>query len=182
MKTDIYNTNKKYSVIYADPPWAYRNTATRAAASDHYPTMSREELSKMQSVVGGGVTADDCVLFLWATFPTIKDALALIDAWGFVYKTIAFAWVKENRKSGGLFWGLGNWTRSNVEVCLLATKGKPKRINAGVHSVVMSPIRRHSEKPSEVRDGIVKLCGDVPRIELFARQEAAGWDCWGNEV
>lgn len=106
----------------------------------------------------------------------------MIDAWGFVYKTIAFAWVKENKKSGGLFWGLGNWTRSNVEVCLLATKGKPKRINAGVHSVVMSPIGRHSEKPSEVRDRIVKLCGDVPRIELFARQEAEGWDCWGNEV
>ena len=181
MKIDIYNANKKYNVIYADPPWAYKNTVTRAAASDHYPTMSCEELSEMQSAVKG-ITADDCVLFLWATFPTIKDALALIDAWGFVYKTIAFAWVKENRKSKGLFWGLGNWTRSNVEVCLLATKGKPKRINAGVHSVVMAPIGRHSEKPSEVRDKIVKLCGDVPRIELFARQESDGWDCWGNEV
>lgn len=130
----------------------------------------------------GGVAADNCVLFMWATFPTIKDALALIDAWGFTYKTIAFTWIKENRKSGGLFWGLGNWTRSNAEVCLLATKGKPKRISAGVHSVILSPVGRHSEKPAEVRERIVKLCGDVPRIELFARQEAEGWDCWGNEV
>lgn len=181
MKIDIYRTDRKYSVIYADPPWAYKNTATRAAATDHYNTMSRSELEEMHSSVQG-ITDDNCVLFMWATFPTIKDALSLIEAWGFTYKTVAFVWVKENRRSGGLFWGLGNWTRSNSEVCILATKGRPKRVRADVNSVVISPVGRHSEKPSEVRDRIVKLCGNVPRIELFARQEAEGWDCYGNEI
>ena len=181
MKTDIYTSGKKYSIIYADPPWEYRNKASEGAACNHYPTMSLEKLSGMSDQIDN-ITADDCILFLWATFPTIKDALALIDAWGFTYKTVAFVWIKENRKNGGLFMGLGNWTRSNAEVCLLATKGKPKRINACVHSVIVSPVGRHSEKPQEARDKIVKLCGDVPRIELFARQQSEGWDCWGNEV
>lgn len=181
MKVDIYKTNKKYKVVYADPPWEYKNKVTDGAACNHYPTMSLENLIRMHDVIEH-ISDEDCVLFLWSTFPTIKDALALIDAWGFVYKTVGFVWIKENKKSGGLFLGLGNWTRSNAEVCLLATKGKPRRIDAGVHSVIISNIGRHSEKPSEVRDRIVKLCGDVPRIELFARQVAECWDFWGNDV
>ena len=119
---------------------------------------------------------------MWATFPMLREALDLIEAWGFKYKTIAFNWVKQNKSGAGLFWGLGNWTRSNSEICLLAIKGKPKRVSAAVHSVVMTPVQRHSQKPDEVRERIVKLVGDVPRIELFARQSAPGWDCWGNEA
>ena len=98
------------------------------------------------------------------------------------YKTCAFTWVKQNKKSDSLFWGLGHWTRSNAELCLLAIKGKPKRISAKVHSVIMSKIREHSQKPDEARDRIVQLFGDVPRIELFARQKVDGWDSWGNEI
>lgn len=119
---------------------------------------------------------------MWATFPMLKEALEVVEAWGFVYKTVAFNWVKQNKSGEGLFMGLGNWTRSNSEICLLAVKGKPKRVNASVRSVILSPVQRHSQKPAEARDRIVDLMGDLPRIELFARETAPGWDSWGNEV
>ena len=128
------------------------------------------------------ITADDCVLFMWVTMPKLNECFELIKAWGFEFKTCAFTWIKMNKKSNSLFWGMGRWTRANAEICLIATKGNPKRISAGVHSVVMTPIEEHSKKPDEVRKRIVQLCGDVPRIELFARQYAEGWDCGGNEV
>ena len=106
----------------------------------------------------------------------------MLDSWGFAYKTVAFVWVKQNRKADSLFWGLGYWTRSNAELCILATKGSPKRASAKVHQVILSHIEEHSKKPQEARDRIVQLMGDVPRIELFARSRAEGWDAWGNEV
>lgn len=119
---------------------------------------------------------------MWATFPMLREALDVIEAWGFSYKTVAFNWVKQNRNGTGIFMGLGNWTRSNSEICLLATKGKPKRISGSVRSIVLSPLQQHSRKPAEVRDKIVELMGDLPRIELFAREAAPGWDVWGNEA
>lgn len=119
---------------------------------------------------------------MWATFPMLREALEVIEAWGFTYKTIAFNWVKQNKSGVGLMWGLGNWTRSNSEICLLAVKGKPKRVSASVHSVILSPVQQHSRKPAEARDRIVELMGDLPRIELFAREAAPGWDAWGNEA
>ena len=105
----------------------------------------------------------------------------VIKAWGFKYKTVAFTWVKEN-KSEGYFTGLGYWTRANPEMCLLATKGKPKRISKSVRQLVMDKRREHSRKPDRIRNDIVELCGDLPRIELFARQRVDGWDNWGNQV
>ena len=93
-----------------------------------------------------------------------------------------FVWIKKNKKSDSLFWGMGRWARANAEICLIGTKGKPKRISAKVHSVIISRIREHSRKPDEIRERIVELCGDLSRIELFARQKVVGWDCWGNEV
>lgn len=171
--------DKKYAVIYADPPWGYRNRATRAAAERHYGTMSADEL---RSLPVADIAAEDCALFLWCTYPMFNDALELIRAWGFRYKTLAFQWVKENRKSGGYFMGLGNWTRANTEPCLLALRGKPARASGSVRQLVVSPVRRHSQKPDEVRDRIVELMGDVPRIELFARERSDGWDAWGDEL
>ena len=106
----------------------------------------------------------------------------MLKAWGFKYKTVAFTWVKQNRKSDGLFTGMGYWTRANAEICLLATRGHPKRINANVCQVILSHVEEHSKKPDEARDRIVKLMGDLPRVELFARQATEGWDVWGNEV
>ena len=128
------------------------------------------------------ISASDCILFMWVTMPFLKDCFDVIKSWGFKYKTCAFTWIKQNKKSNSLFWGMGSWTRANAELCLIATKGKPKRQSAKVHSVIMSKIREHSRKPDETRNKIVELCGDIPRIELFARQSVDGWDCWGNEV
>jgi len=106
----------------------------------------------------------------------------VINAWGFEYKTCAFTCVKKNKNKDSMFWGMGRWTRANAELCLLATKGKPKRISAAVSSVVMTPIEQHSKKPDIVKDKIIQLVGDLPRIELFARQKTDGWDVWGDEI
>lgn len=170
---------KKYAVIYADPPWSYRNKGTRAAADRHYSTMSIEEIKALPVA---DIAAEDCVLFLWATFPMLREALDTIEAWGFTYKTLAFCWAKRNKSGKGWFWGLGNWTRSNPEICLLATKGHPQRVSAAVHSLIDAPVGKHSAKPAEARERIVELVGDVPRIELFAREKAPGWDVLGDEV
>ena len=124
----------------------------------------------------------DCVLFLWATFPKLSEALQVIKAWGFHYKTIAFLWLKQNKSKKGWFFGLGFWTRGNAEICLLATKGKPHRKSNKVHQFIISPIREHSRKPNEAREKIVELMGDIPRLELFAREKTNGWDVWGNEI
>ena len=172
-------TIQKYQAIYADPPWDYQQCRLSGSAKKHYPTMRIEELCALPVAE---IADRDCALFLWATFPQLPEALRLIQAWGFVYKTVAFVWLKQNRKALTWFYGLGFWTRSNAEICLLATKGHPKRQSAGIHQLVISPVERHSKKPDEVREKIVELMGDVPRIELFARQQTPGWDVWGNEV
>lgn len=172
----------KYSIIYADPPWQYKTYSQKGqerSAESHYPTM---ELEAIQALPVAELAADDCVLFLWTTIPLLKDCFSVIQAWGFTYKTVAFVWIKKNRKSDSLFWGMGHWTRANAELCILATKGNPKRRSAGVHQVIMTPIEEHSKKPNETRNRIIALVGDLPRIELFARQKTAGWDVWGNEV
>ena len=128
------------------------------------------------------ITDTDAVLFLWATFPKLREALQTIKSWGFQYKSVAFVWLKRNKNGQGWFYGLGFWTRGNAEICLLATKGHPKRRSRKVHQFIISPLRSHSQKPDETRDKIVALMGDRPRVELFARQTPPGWDVWGNEV
>lgn len=171
--------NKKYSIIYADPPWSYNDKGCNGAAAKHYNTMSPEELRRLPIK---DIAEKDCILFMWATYPKINEALQLISAWGFQYKTVAFQWIKQNKSGKGFFFGLGRYTRGNSEPCLIAVKGKPHRVSAGVRQLVVSPIGIHSRKPPEVRDKIVELMGDLPRIELFAREIVPGWDCWGNEI
>ncbi len=112
----------------------------------------------------------------------LLESFRIIKAWGFEFKTLAFVWIKQNKKSETLHWGMGYWTRSNSEICLLATKGSPKRQAANVHQVIISHIEEHSRKPEEARRRIDRLMGDVAKIELFARRPADGWDVWGNEV
>ena len=173
---------KKYGIIYADPPWHYRVYSKKGAgrsAESHYPTMTIEEI---QALPVSELADKDCALFMWITFPLLKESLSVLSAWGFKFKTIAFVWIKQNRKSDSLFWGMGYWTRANAEFCVLATKGKPKRMAKNVHQVIISHIEEHSKKPDEARRRIVRLMGDLPRIELFAQQKSAGWDVWGNEV
>ncbi len=171
---------KKYGAVLADPAWKYRVwSGTGRSAENHYPTMSLAEICALPVA---GIAAKDSALFLWATYPNLQDAFTVIKAWGFTYKTVAFTWVKRCRKSPGFFVGLGHWTRANAELCLLATKGSPKRLSRSVRQIIDAPVGRHSAKPAEARTRIVELLGDLPRIELFARERVEGWDCWGNEV
>ena len=171
----------KYNIIYSDPPWTYNDKISHSGggAESHYQTMDIESIKNLPI---NGIADNDCILFLWVTFPLLKEGLDVIEAWGFKYKTIGFNWIKKNKKADSFFFGLGHYTRANSEICLIGTKGKPKRLSASVSSLVVDPIRKHSQKPDQVRDNIVKLMGDLPRVELFAREAHEGWDCIGNEV
>lgn len=195
MKVDIFTTEKKYDIIYADPPWSYQDKGCNGACAKHYNTMSVEEICALPVA---NLAAKDCTLFMWATYPQMQEALKVIAAWGFKYKTIAFQWVKLNRNvqlnnftiatvqdilHKACFFGLGRWTRGNTECCLLATKGKPHRENNSVSQLIFAPLTKHSSKPPEARDRIKTLLGGgMHSIELFAREQVEGWDCWGDEV
>ncbi|WP_370802290.1 MT-A70 family methyltransferase [Eubacterium ventriosum] len=173
---------KKYKIIYADPPWQYRVYSKKGrgrSAENHYHTMNIDDIRLLPV---GEIADDDCVLFLWITFPCLKEGISVMESWGFTYKTCGFNWVKKNKKKDTYFMGLGFWTRSNSEVCLIGTKGHPKRVSKAVPQVCDARVMEHSRKPSEVRERIVELCGDVPRIELFARETVKGWDCFGDEI
>lgn len=176
MKIDIYNPERRYNIIYADPPWTYQDKGRSGNAAQHYALMRDSDICGLPI---SNITAENSVLFLWATYPKLREAFEVIEAWGFTYKTIAFQWIKQNKSGKGFFFGLGRWTRGNTEPVLLAVKGKPKRISAGVGQLIISPLREHSQKPDETRDKIVQLCGDLPRVELFARSHAPGWDFGG---
>jgi len=172
--------NKKYNIIYADPPWTFKTWSKKGGIkSPKYEVMTINDIKKLPI---DNIADKDCVLFIWVTYPLLKEGLDTIKQWNFHYKTCGFSWIKKNKKTDSLFWGLGYWTRANNEICLLATKGKPKRISKSVHQVVIDKIREHSRKPDCTRDRIVELCGNLPRIELFAREKTEGWDVWGNEV
>lgn len=187
MKIDIFDTNKKYQIIYADPPWEYKESGgikkSRGMAKQHYNTM---EIGEICALPIHNLATENSVLLLWATFPRIREAMKVIEAWGFEYKTAAFVWVKQNRKSDRLFLGMGAYTRANAEICLLGiskkTKARQMVRRHDIHQIVVSPIEYHSKKPDVIREKIVQLFGDIPRIELFARQSVPGWDCWGLEA
>ena len=185
--------DKKYNIIYADPPWHYetRGKGGNRNVTNKYNTMSKDEIWNLPIQ---NITDDNCVLFLWVTFPKIIEGIETIKKWGFVYSTCGFVWVKANKNYNkkqltfvkeekfDAFMGLGYWTRANAELCLIAKKGSIERQSRGVHQIVYEPIQEHSRKPDCVKDRIIQLCGDLPRIELFARRETQGWDVWGNEV
>lgn len=175
---------KKYSIIYADPPWKYNSRANhktkfRGGACGHYDLMSMEEIKALPI---RELANENCALFLWVTFPYLKEQIQLFDYWDFNYKTLGFSWIKTNKKNGKPCFGVGYYSKSNCEVCLLGIKGKMKPVSNKVSSVVIAERREHSRKPDQVREKIVELFGDIPRIELFARQKYDGWDSWGNEV
>lgn len=173
--------NRQFEIIYADPAWNYRDKAKSGnrGASQKYACM---DLSDLMQLPVKRIAADNCVLFMWHVAPMPEAALKVIEAWGFKLKTMkGFTWHKTT-KTGKSFMGMGNWTRANTEDCLIAVRGKPKRVSASVRQFVEAPIREHSRKPDEVRDRIVEMMGDLERIELFARQRHEGWQCWGNEL
>lgn len=173
---------KKYQIIYADPPWHYRNYADNTASrwvGNQYPIMSVDDI---RCLPVADIADENCVLFLWTTAPCLQESVQVMKAWDFAYKTKAFCWVKQNKSGMGIFTGMGYWTRSNTEDCWLCTKGYPKRINASISQVILSPVQTHSQEPTIVRDKIVQLMGDLPRIELFARKKVNGWDCLGYDI
>lgn len=179
---------KKYGAIYADPPWYFKNYSVRGtgrAAVSHYDVMSLDDLKALPVA---DYAAKDCALFLWAIDPMLPQALDLMSAWGFTFKTVAFNWVKTNKGGAGktvgedpFFTGLGYWTRANPELCLLGTRGKPKRLAKDVRRLVVSERREHSRKPDEVHDRIERLVAG-PYLELFARENRAGWDAIGDQL
>ena len=173
----------RYPIIYADPPWSYDNdqSGQSARGGTAYPRMA---LDGLKALPVGRLADDDCTLFLWATHPKMREALEVIEAWGFRYVTCAFMWVKTNRSGEGFYSGLGYWTNGNTEPCLLAVKGHPRWMRAArdVKQLVVTPVGRHSAKPDEVRDRIVRLMGDRSRVELFARGTGEGWDSWGSDA
>lgn len=185
-----------YRVIYADPPWSFQTWSHRGegkGASQHYSTMKLEDIKALPV---SEIAADDAALFLWVVQPQLPEALDVIAAWGFKFRTVAFVWVKmpeawDDDSQGHFFFsrprkprlGLGYHTRSGAEQCWLAIRGKGyERKAQGVEQVLHASLREHSRKPDEFIHRINRLVGDVPRIELFARQRRVGWDSWGLEI
>lgn len=173
--------DKKYSIIYADPPW---NSNTQFGRDKKKGNQQHYQLMTLADIINlpvASIADKNCILFLWVVDAQLFDARDVIKAWGFEYKTVGFTWVKQTI-TGKDHYGVGMWTRKNPEMCLIATKGCIRRVNCGVRQLQRYLVREHSRKPDEFRDEIVKLVGDLPRIELFARQRVKGWDAWGNEV
>lgn len=174
----------KYDIIYADPPWHYaaRRTGTvfGGGVTDKYPTMSVEAIAALPVQ---DWAADNSVLLIWTTMPYLMRTQEVIEGWGFRYVTCAFTWIKTNKNSGTVFKGVGNYTKSNAELCLLAKRGSGiPRVHRDVAQVILEARREHSRKPDRVRDDIVRLFGDRPRLEMFARTGTPGWTVWGNET
>lgn len=184
--------DRKYQIIYADPPWDYGGKMqfdksskkdenigwTRnifiSAANFKYPTVKTKELKKIPI---SRICDDDCLLFMWVTNPHLAQGIELGEAWGFEYKTVAFIWDKMNHNPG-------QYTLSNCELCLVFKRGRIPRPRGArnIQQLVRAPRGAHSVKPSIVRDNIVKMFPEQKKIELFARQQTEGWDVWGLDV
>ena len=180
---------KKYQIIYADPPWSYNDKMIGyGGAGAEYKT---QDLNWIKSLKVNEISHKNSVLFIWAVSPLLPEAFEVINSWGFKYKTVAFCWNKTN-KGGSLVANMGRWTMGNIELCLLATKGKPKRICKNIRQQVSALREGHSKKPDIIRNRIVELMGDIPRLELFCRDDGLinlfgekrmdGWDVFGNET
>lgn len=178
-----------FKAIYADPPWKFLSLWKTDTGPDNrnadYDTMTIPEICALPV---SDLAANDCVLFMWGIWIFLPEALEVIKAWGFNYKSCAFDWMKADARQVEMFrndadvqMGLGYWTRANTEFCLLATKGKPKRLSKSVRQGIIEPRRQHSRKPDCVYGRIEQLV-DGPYLELFARQQRRGWTAWGNQT
>ena len=171
---------KKYQIIYADPPWKYKDKSKShgGGAESHYECMTTRAMSMLEIPA-----SKDSVCLMWCTYPQLEEGLKLMRAWDFTYKTVAFTWVKINKKDGSIYMGMGRHTRANAEICLLGVRGKgAKRQHKGIYNTQLYCRGKHSQKPNPFRNDIEKLYGNVTRLELFATKKHEGWDVWGNEV
>jgi len=173
--------DKKFQIIYADPPWQYdlKDFGKGTAIGERYQTMTIAEIQQIPIPI---ISDDNCVLFLWATSPLLPEALEVMTSWKFNFKTIAFCWVKTTKDGVAPKTNLGKWTLGSIELCLLGVKGKPKRQRTDIRQIITTPVGLHSAKPEEVKNRIKQLMGNVPGIELFARNSDADWEVWGNET
>ena len=179
-----------YDIIAADPAWTFLTRSAKGkgrSAEQHYSCLTIDEIKALPV---RDLAAEDCVLFLWVTDPHLRIGLEVMEAWGFRYSTVGFTWVKLQASLAGstggwnersFFTGMGYWTRSSPEMCLLGTRGSPKRINKDVRQLIIAPRREHSRKPDEAYERMLRLIGG-PAIELFARTARQGWDSWGDET
>ena len=175
---------KTYHTILMDPPWNFKTYSKKGqgrSAEKHYPC------SALERIISTPPPAEDnCALFMWVTDPFLEKGLAVLRSWGFTYKTVAFTWVKIIKNPSILAkdsypMGMGYWTRSNPEMCLLGTKGKPKRLSASVRQLIVAPRREHSRKPDEIYERIEYLVGG-PYLEMYSRTDRTGWDAFGNQT
>lgn len=190
MRNMIPFPDKKYRVIYADPPWSYYNdsdspedkTTKVGVRKPPYPVLGSETIKKFPVA---SIADDPCLLFIWTTDYHLEKCLQIISCWGFQYKTVGFVWKKLN-KSGTAVTFTGAYTlKSGVEFCLLATKGDAHKlvVSHKVRALIEATRQHHSKKPDEIRERISQLVGyETLKIELFAREKFEGWDHWGNEV
>ena len=187
-REQMNETLEKYQVIYVDPPWKYKDKANagKRGAEFKYPCLSLPELISFEAngYTVYDMSAEDSACFMWTTGPMMPDAFKLLASWGFAYKNIVFTWVKTTKTGKEWHMGMGHYTRSNPEFVLLGVRGRmaDKRVCRSVHSVVKEPIGRHSAKPATIRNRIVELFGDIPRIELFARDRVPGWHADGLDL
>lgn len=180
-----------YKAIYLDPPWRFKNWSigelskrgekwARRNGRSPYPVMSPDDLKKLPI---GDLGHKNSLMFMWATYPKLEEALELMTIYGYKFTTVGFTWVKFNPSGVGWHFGLGYYTHGNPEIVLLGKRGNGvKRVDKGIPNLITWPRGQHSAKPPIVAEAIVSLLGDVPRCELFARRQVEGWDCWGNEV
>jgi N6-adenosine-specific RNA methylase IME4 len=170
-----------YRTILADYPAQFKTWSAKGtgrSAEQHYALMPADDVRRLPVAE---LATKDCALFFWFVKSNLPEALAIVSAWGFAYKTLAFTWVKHNPVTGRFPISMGMWTRTGSEQCILATRGAPKRLSKGVREVVLAPRREHSRKPEEIYPAVESLVAG-PYLELFARQSRAGWDCWGNQT
>lgn len=175
---------KKYQIIYADPPWSYRQKQINFQSYDkgkkyendvteHYQTMTNEDIKYLPV---SDYADKDCLLFMWAVSPNLDVALDVGKAWGFEFKTVAFVWDKQRTN-------YGFYTLSQVELCLVFKKGRiPKKAVSNVKQFLSEKVSDHSKKPQEIRRRIEQMFPTYSKLELFAREKSEGWDVWGNEV
>lgn len=172
----------KYTLIYADPPWLYRDKAAdgNRGASFKYLVMNVNDICRIPV---WDLATESCLLAMWWVPTQPVEALKVMESWGFRLMTMkGLTWHKTNKHKGNSAIGMGHMTRANSEDCLFAVKGKlPPRIDASICQHFSSARRGNSEKPDEAREMLVRLLGDVPRIELFSRSSSHGFDVWGNQ-
>lgn len=171
-----------YDIILADPPWAFNNYSGKGEAKNpnrHYATMTPAAIAALPV---GHLASSNCAMLLWCVDPLLDRGFDVLRAWGFRYVTVAFTWAKRTSLDRGWHMGTGYYTRANPETCLLGVTGSMPRQSATVRQLIVDPVREHSRKPDRIHDDIVRLFGDRPRCELFARVQRPGWDCWGNDV